>query len=90
MFKCQKCKRISGDGQETIILEKRPKYYHHYIITYKNEQGKIVDQITEDPKVARAQGVKILKEIKSQGWEIAKEIKVCQECWRKQNERNKV
>jgi hypothetical protein len=88
MFKCQRCKRTSWGGQETIVLEKRQKYYHYYVITYKNEQGKINDKITEDSKIARTQGAKILKEIKSQGWEIVKEIKVCNECWRKQNERN--
>jgi len=73
MYKCEFCGKLSKPGEKsyTIIAKKRPKVYHvvytKLIIKRRPGKGK------------RKKKIRISKLTK--GWEIAKELKVCLDCY---------
>ena len=81
-FKCQKCNRISEvyEKQNTLIIEKRDRSYHYYVVKIRGNYGKtkeIYTEIKPDPKDKNKQ---ILKEFTTKGWEIVRALKVCGRC----------
>lgn len=75
MYRCQYCGKISKPGEKcyTVVAQKRPKtYYVKYtkiIIKRRPGKGKRKKKITVEKT--------------TKGWEIAKEIKVCPDCYNK-------
>jgi len=82
MFKCQKCNKISNiyEKQNTIIIEKREKSYHYYVIKVRLGRGKTKQIITQTAPDKRDPNKQIVKEFNTKGWEIVRELKVCKEC----------
>ena len=75
MFRCQNCGKLSKAGEKsyTIVVEKRPK-------KYKVDFVKIIKK--HRPRRGwRKKKVRIMKI--TEGWEIVKEIRVCEECYHK-------
>jgi len=77
-FKCQKCgKSILGQKQHKILMEKREKIYHYYIVKVKTQKGKtkmIHTIIKPDEKDKHKQ---VVKQFTAKGWKIVKELKTC-------------
>jgi len=85
MFICDKCKKSSNpkEKQNKVTIKTREKYYHYYKVKYKDfRRFKII--ITENKHFAKDKDNKILKEWKSNGKEIIKEINLCNKCYNKE------
>lgn len=85
MFKCQSCKK-SFKKQFTLVTKKRPREYHYYLVQYK---GKYLRKkfITEDKEILKQPEITLLKKWSKRGWEIAKELKLCENCNNKLGEK---
>ena len=81
MFRCENCGKLTKAGEKSykVIVETRPKKYNvdFVKIIKKHRPG----------KGRRKKKVRIKKV--TEGWEIVKEIKVCEECYRKLKEEKK-
>jgi len=79
MFKCEKCQCIShpGEKQCTLVVEKRSKTYTYYLIKghFKENPFWTASKIRADQE-----GTRIVKTRDIQGWEIVREIKICNKC----------
>lgn len=81
-FRCQKCNKVSQpcEKQYPIVLEKRDKVYHYYVVKVRGHYNKNKEVITETKPDERDKTKQIVRQFSSKGWEIAKLIKVCEEC----------
>lgn len=81
-FKCQKCNKTSQpyEKQNKVVVEKRNRSYHYYVVKVRNPHGKIKEIYTEIKPDERDRNKQILKEFNSRGWEIVQELRVCEEC----------
>lgn len=80
MFRCEQCRSISqpGEKQCTLVIEKRATTYTFYLIkTHSRDRETPVWKAT---KPVEQEGTRIVKTRTTQGWEIAREIKVCRKC----------
>jgi len=81
-FKCQKCNKASlpDEKQRKLLVEKRERTYHYYVVKIRNLYGEDKEIITEIKPKDDEKDKKILKEFIKKGWEIVKELKVCKQC----------
>jgi len=80
-FRCPNCQKLTAPGakQNTIIVKKRQRTYHYYVVeTYVQKDSYIT--YTETKPDENDKNIKILKEFTSNGWEIEQEKKVCNQC----------
>ena len=82
MFKCNKCNKISQpyEKQHKIVVEKRDKVYHYYVVKVRKGRGKTEQIITQTAPDKRNPNRQVVKEFNSKGYETVKELKVCEEC----------
>lgn len=100
MIRCQKCNKITESSESTheIISEKRQRTYRNALlkgklpdqsrqITFYSNNPDIIDKYVNEYKF------EILKEWKTEGWEIQKTLRVCKECfitYRRENATHKL
>lgn len=82
MFRCQRCHKNSeyGEKQNRIVIEKKDKSYHYYIVKIRIQKGKTKQIYTETKPDVTETNKQIVKEFTTRGWEIKKETKICGEC----------
>ena len=82
MFRCEKCHKNSehGEKQHKIVVEKRNKSYHYYIVKVRGHYGKTKTVYTETKPDEKDKNKQILKQFNTRGWEIARQITVCERC----------
>jgi len=82
MFRCEKCNKNSryGEKQNKVVIEKREKTYHYFVVKVRKGRGKTEQIITQTAPDKRNPNKQIVKEFNTKGWEIRKEIKVCERC----------
>ena len=82
MFRCEKCSQISksGEKQNKLVVEKRDKTYHYYVVKIRGHYGKNEEIYTETKPDPKDKSKQILKEFNTKGWEIIRELKICGRC----------
>ena len=82
MFRCQRCHKNSkyGEKQNKIIIEKREKSYHYYIVKIRIQKGKTKQIYTETKPDITEKNKQVVKEFTTRGWEIVKQLILCKGC----------
>ena len=82
MFKCEKCHKNSkyGEKQHKLVVEKREKSYHYYVVKVRLQRGKTKQIYIETKPDERDRNKQLLKEFTTRGWEIVRELKLCETC----------
>lgn len=82
MFKCQKCHNSSkyGEKQHKIVVEKKEKTYHYFVVKIRKGRGKTEQITTQIAPDKRNPNRTIVKEFTTKGYEIVKELKICERC----------
>jgi len=75
MFRCEYCGKLSKPKEKsyTVVVQKRPKTYHVNFV-------KII--VKRRPGKGKRKIKKYINKV-TQGWEIVKEIRVCENCYNK-------
>jgi len=87
-FICDKCKKTSIDGERMnkVAVKKIPRKYYHLELKKKKTKEKII--LYKKPTEKEMEGYKksqyeVQREWWTDGWEIAKENKLCGGCYEK-------
>jgi len=81
-FRCQKCNETSQpyEKQNKVVVEKRDKSYHYYVVKIRLQRGKTKETYTEIKPDEKDRSRQIIREFTTRGWEIEKELKICGGC----------
>lgn len=81
-FRCQKCKKISqkGEKQHKVVIEKREKTYHYFVVKIRLQRGKTKEIYTKTKPDEKDRNKQVIKQFTTKGWEIAREQNCCKEC----------
>ena len=81
-FRCQKCNEVSQpyEKQNKVVVEKRDKSYHYYVVKIRLQKGKTKEIYTETKPDEREKNKQLIRQFTTRGWEICKELKTCERC----------
>jgi hypothetical protein len=91
MYRCELGKHIvkSRQRQNKVVIKTRPQEYFITILQYKNIKKKIKyihRQLTQEEKDEwKEKRWKVIKEFRTKGTEIVKEINACDKCIKEKN-----
>lgn len=81
-YRCDKCHNNSQEGekQNKLVVEKKNKAYHYYVVKVRLQRGKTKETYTEIKPDEKDRNKQIVKQFTTRGWEITKELKICGRC----------
>jgi len=79
-YKCEQCNTVveSTISLNRKVIERRTKSYHYFVVQPYIRRKKSFT--TESKEIAEQEQNQIVREFNTRGWEIVKEIQVCEEC----------